>query len=85
MDTLSKVIPSEGNVTTISTKIKVPILHDLVGDSYPYEDSDSEEEYEWNKKPRNQRYSKEYERLLYQKQINKINVKIEKDKQKKQQ
>jgi hypothetical protein len=66
----SKVIPSEGNVTTIP---------------YLYEDSDSEEEYEWNKKPRNKRYSKEYERLLYQKQINKINVKIEKDMQKKQQ
>jgi hypothetical protein len=67
----SKVILSEGNVTTIP---------------YLYEDSDSEEEeYEWNKKPRSKRYSKEYERLLYQKQINKINVKIEKDMQKKQQ
>ena len=66
----STVIPSEGNVTTIS---------------YLYEDSDSEEEeYEWNKKPRNKRYSKEYERLLYQKQINKINVKIETDMQRKQ-
>ena len=68
---LSTVIPSEGNVTTIP---------------YLYEDSDSEEEeYEWNKKPCSKRYSKEYERLLYQKQINKINVKIEKDMQKKQQ